>query len=71
MVVKCIVENLAVVNDAAERGVKLGHDFLSCARKEENYQNILQVVENDRKSLPNQRKRHATNKKLWFLKLTE
>ena len=68
---KDIVESLAVVNDAAERGVKLGHDFLSYARNEENYQNILQVVENDRKSLPNQRKRHATNQKSWFLKLTE
>ena len=34
---KSIVENLCVVNDTAERSVRLVSDFLSCARKEETY----------------------------------
>ena len=54
---KLIIDNVSVVNDSAERGVKLASDFLSGARQEENLQNILQVVENDRRNLPNQRKR--------------
>jgi hypothetical protein len=37
------VKNLRVVNDSAERGVKLGSDFLSAAKIEERYQNVLQV----------------------------
>ena len=45
---------LQVKNDAAERGVKLGHAFLDRAKIEANYQNILQVVEYERKSKPNQ-----------------
>ena len=36
-----------VINDSAERGVKLSSDFLNAARFEEHYQNILQVVEDD------------------------
>ena len=54
---KSIVENLCVVNDAAERSVKLVCAFIYRARKEENLQNILQVVECDRQNTPNQRKR--------------
>ena len=46
------------MNDGAERGVKLTYDFLDRARKERNLQNILQVVENARKALPNQCKRN-------------
>ena len=46
-----------VTNDCAERGVKLSSDFLSSARSEEHYQNVLQVVEHDRKRQPNLRKR--------------
>ena len=57
MKAKLIIDNVSVVKDSAERGVKLTSDFLSGARKEENLQNILQVVENDRRNLPNQRKR--------------
>lgn len=44
-----------VVNDSAERGVKLSSDFLEAARQEEHYQNILQVVEKNRKEKPNLR----------------
>lgn len=46
-----------VVNDSAERGVKLSSDFLAAARGEEHYQNVLQVVEENRKMRPNLRKR--------------
>lgn len=46
-----------VINDTAERGVKLSSDFLGAARSERHYQNILQVVEQDRKNMPNLRKR--------------
>ena len=45
---KEVVANLAVVNDAAERGVKLCHDFLTTSKSESDLQHILQVVENCR-----------------------
>ena len=54
---KEVVQSLSVVNDGAERGVKLANDFIHTAHKETNLQNILQVVENNRKTVPNQRKR--------------
>ena len=63
-----MVDSLSVVNDGAERGVKLAHDFLDAAKTNKNFQNILQVVENDRKSVPNQRKRKVQSK-TWFLHL--
>lgn len=44
-----------VVNDCAERGVKLTSDFIAVARKEQHLQNVLQVVENDRSQQPNLR----------------
>lgn len=47
---------LNVVNDCAERGVKLSSDFLSSAKGEEHYQNVLQVVEQDRKRQQNIRR---------------
>jgi len=47
------VKAINVVNDAAERGVKLATDFVDTARSDKHYQNILQVVENDRKNNPN------------------
>lgn len=53
------VKHLKVVNDAAERGVKLTADFMGVAKREDRFQGILQVVENDRKLVPNQRKRHV------------
>ena len=43
------------MNDSAERGVKLASAFLSTSQIEEKYQSILQVVENDRKMLPDLR----------------
>ena len=54
-----VVKGLKVVNDAAERGVQLTADFLNSAKSEDRFQQVLQVVENDRKIIPNQRKRHA------------
>ena len=63
------VDALKVVNDSAERGVKLANDFLLSARLEENYQNVLQVVENDRTRIPNQRKYRKSENKKWYLVL--
>ena len=68
--ISVILQKLQVKNDAAERGVKLGHSFLDRAKIESNYQNILQVVENDRKAKPNQRHNQKTKKEPtdnWFL----
>ena len=42
------IEALNVINDCAERGVKLSADFLSTTKTEKHYQNVLQVVEEDR-----------------------
>jgi hypothetical protein len=65
-----VVNNLRVVNDTAERGVKLASDFLSGAQIEKRYQNVLQVVENDHQRVPNQRKRKRNGKEqTWFLSL--
>ncbi|ELU04514.1 hypothetical protein CAPTEDRAFT_188253 [Capitella teleta] len=51
----CITEHMQCLNDAAERGVKLSSDFLSAARNEENYQIVIQVVQQNREDLPNLR----------------
>ena len=53
MTSKCKARSLNVTNDAAEGVVKLSMDFLQSARTEEKYQSVLQVVEQDRKWLPN------------------
>lgn len=53
------VQAINVINDCAERGVKLSADFLVSARSEKHYQNVIQVVEHDRKLQPNIRKRAA------------
>ena len=50
------VQAINVVNDGAERAVKLSSDFLSAAHSEEHYQNVLQIVETERISLPNLQK---------------
>jgi len=42
------LSTLNVVNDFAERGVKLSLDFLANSNGEEQYQNVLQVVQQDR-----------------------
>lgn len=47
---------ITVINDCAERGVKLSSDFLAASTTEKHYQNVLQVVEQDRKNKPNLRK---------------
>jgi len=46
---------LKVVNDVAERAVKLASDFLPWARTEAKYQDILLTVHQERKVLRNQR----------------
>lgn len=51
------IQSLNVVNDCAERGVKLSSDFLAASKREDHYQNVLQVVEQNRKNQPNLRKR--------------
>ena len=61
------LQKLQVKNDSAERGVKLGHSFLERAKIEKNYQNILQVVENNRKINPNQRSKKSRDNDNWFL----
>ena len=48
-----------VINDCAKRGVKLSADFLCVARDEQHYQNVLQVVEQARKNMPNLKKRKS------------
>ena len=50
------VNAINVINDCAERGVKLTTDFLSSAQGENHFQNVLQVVEKNQKELPNIRK---------------
>ena len=49
------VRAVNVVNDCAERGVKLSSDYIEAARGEMHYQKILQVVEHDRVEQPNLR----------------
>jgi len=39
------VTRLTIVNNAAERGVKLTQDFLKSLKSEAIFQNMLQVVE--------------------------
>lgn len=51
---------LTVVNDCAERGVKLAADFISTVKAQSNFANTVQVVENSRCSRPNLRKRPHT-----------
>jgi hypothetical protein len=50
------VQAINVINDCAERGIKLSNDFLKSAKNETVYQNKLQVIENDRRRQPNLRK---------------
>lgn len=50
------IDALNVVNDSAERAVKLTTDFLPFARSENTFQHILQVVESNRSKTTNIRK---------------
>ena len=69
---KNVVKNFRIVNDSAERGVKLGNDFIDSAKLEDRYQNVLQVVENDRKRIPNQRNKNKISEpNVWFLTLED
>ena len=62
------VVNLAVTNDAAERGVKLCADFKDSVRNEANLQTVLQTVENERAKLPNMNIRNRNQEPTsWFL----
>ena len=61
-----IVKNFRTVNDLAERGVKLASDFLSVSKTEKHYQNALQVIENERSRVSNQREAKTTSKS-WYL----
>ena len=54
---KANVMALNVTNDAAERRVKMGCDYLEAARSETHFQSILQVVEQSRKTKPDLRVR--------------
>ena len=63
---KLIVENIRVVNDAAERGVELAQDFNDAVHNEKHYQNILQTVENSRNTVPNQRNRNQAGSSWHF-----
>ena len=53
---KAKVQSIKVVNDSAERGVKLASDFLHTARDESRFQKMLQIVEKSRNEKPDQRK---------------
>ena len=67
---KLTASNLMVVNDAAERGVLLGHEHIKSIKQEGVLQNILQVVENVRVRVPDMRQREKqTKEKKWFLVL--
>ena len=50
---KFSVDGLNVVNDPADRAVKLTNDFASSERGEDHFQNLYQEVECDRKARPN------------------
>ena len=60
--------NLAVTNNAAERGVKLCADFIDSARKEDTLQTVLRTVENEKARLPKIRNRNLEPNS-WFLAL--
>lgn len=65
---KNVINSLRVVNDVAERGVKLCLDFIGQAKSEQKMQHILQVVENSRGRVKDQKKPNETAKS-WFLAL--
>lgn len=51
------VSAINVINDAAERGVKLASDFVESARSDDHFQHVIQIVENHRKTTPNLRRK--------------
>lgn len=69
---KYVVSHLSVVNDGAERGVKICSDFLESSKNEVYFQNVLQVVENYQKVRPNIRKKKEDQKDgNWYLVLED
>ena len=56
---------MKVTNESAERSVKLCSDFLGLSKKEDVFQNYLQVIEEERKKTPDIRKamKRKLNKK--------
>ena len=50
---------MRVVNDSAERGVKLASDFNKASHSEERFQQVLQVVVNSRHGMPDLREKKA------------
>ena len=57
-----IVIKLNAVYDPAERAVKMTSDFINSARDEDHFQNLLQVVEYDRKTKKNLRRKGTKSK---------
>ena len=62
-----LINNIHVVNDSAERGVKLASDFLCRTHLEQRYQHLLHVVENDCLLLQNERIKGHSNRDTLFL----
>ena len=52
---KLVVDGIQVVNEAAERGVKLCHDHIGITKDKNQFQSVLQVVEDARRRNPYQR----------------
>ena len=46
-----VVAGICVVNDAAERNIKICQDFYATSKSEQKLQNIVQVVEESRKNI--------------------
>ena len=60
-------KNLLVTNDTAERGVKLATDFIATMTKNPHeFQDLLQVVEHNRKLIPDDKKSSVKNTYLDF-----
>lgn len=57
----CFVKNCKVVNDIAERGIKLISDFAHKTHDEDQRQCLLQVVESHRKQFPDFKKSTLSN----------
>ena len=55
------IESLNAINDGAERGVTMSSDFQPASKSEGYYQDLLQVVEQDRHRQSNLRKRKLTS----------
>ena len=56
------VTSLPVVNDAAERNIKLIQDFIACSHDEKLRQDLLLAIEHKRKSEHNKRSKMIAKK---------